>query len=226
MNKRSGKESKKKILGAATRVFSAYGYKGASMRVIAHAAGISLGGLYLYFKNKEDLYTTLIRIRLQDLAAETREAVGDIDDPAKALAAFIAMRVHYARKHRELLLILGKEQGFTFGIRARRQFFREQRRVVEEIVKTGIASGRMRNCKVEEVAKIIISTLRGLILSMLVEPDALFSPEECSTLVLEGLLVRGPQSFLSGDKRVATREVRLRKQCARNEDIRNRRDTC
>jgi AcrR family transcriptional regulator len=189
MNKRSGKESKKRILTAATRVFSAYGYKGASMRMIAQAADISLGGLYLYFKNKEDLYTTLIRIRLNKLTEETRKVLRGVDDPAGAIRTFITMRVNYAKKHRELILLLGKEQGFTFGIRARKQFFREQRRVVEEIVRKGIASGRMRKCNVEEVAKVIICALRGFIISMLVEPDALFSAEECSTLVLEGLRV-------------------------------------
>ena len=194
MNKRSGKESKKKILSAATRVFSEYGYKGASMRMIARSADISIGGLYLYFKNKEDLYTTLIRISLNDLAGETREALGDIDDPAEAIRTFITMRVHYAKKHRELILILGKEQGFTFGIKARKQFFKEQRKVIEEIVRKGITSGRIRKCKVEEVAKIIICALRGFILSMLVEQDALFSPEECGTLVLEGLLAKEPES--------------------------------
>ena len=194
MNKRSGKESKKKILSAASKVFSAYGYKGASMRMIARSADISIGGLYLYFKNKEDLYTTLIRISLNDLAGETKEALGDIDDPAKAIRIFITMRVNYAKRHRELILILGKEQGFTFGIKARKQFFREQRKVIEGIVRKGITSGRIRNCKVEEVAKIIICALRGFILSMLVEPDALFSPEECSTLVLEGLLAKEPES--------------------------------
>lgn len=188
MNKRSGKESKKKILHAATKVFSEYGYKGASMRMIARSAEISAGGLYLYFKSKEDLYTTLIAIRLNDLAEETREALGNIDDPARAIRTFITMRVNYAKKHRELVLILGKEQGFTFGIKARKQFFREQRRVVEEILRKGVASGRLRHCKVEEVANIIICALRGFILSMLVEPDALFSAEECSRLVLEGLL--------------------------------------
>jgi len=194
MNKRSGKESKKKILSAATRVFSEYGYKGASMRMIARSADISIGGLYLYFKNKEDLYTTLIRISLNDLAGETREALGDIDDPAEAIRTFISMRVNYAKRHRELILILGKEQGFTFGIKARKQFFKEQRKVIEEIVRKGITSGRIRKCKVEEVAKIIICALRGFILSMLVEQDALFSPEECGTLVLEGLLVKEPES--------------------------------
>lgn len=164
------------------------------MRMIAQAADISLGGLYLYFKNKEDLYTTLIMIRLNALAEETREALAGVDDPAEAIRTFITMRVNYAKKHREFIFLMGKEQRFTFGIKARTQFFREQRRVVEEIVRKGVASGRMRNCKAEEIAKIIICALRGFILSILVEPDALFSPEECGTLVLEGLLVNNPGS--------------------------------
>jgi len=191
VNRRSGTESKKKILGAATTVFSQHGYKGASMRTIAEAAGISIGGLYLYFKNKEDLYGTLIRNMLDDLTEETRETLRDIQDPAEAMSTFISMRVKYARKHRGMILVLGREQTFTFGIKAKKKFFKDQRMVVEEIVRKGIASGRFRSCDESEVAKIIICALRGFILSMMIEPDALFSPEECSALILKGILPKG-----------------------------------
>ncbi len=74
MNKRSGAESKKRILDVAMRVFSEHGYSKASMRIIAKASGISIGGLYIYFKNKEDLYLTLVKSRLDDLAASCRRA--------------------------------------------------------------------------------------------------------------------------------------------------------
>jgi AcrR family transcriptional regulator len=78
VNKRSGQESRKKILSAAARVFFAYGYKGAGMRAIAEAAGISTAGLYLYFKNKEDLYTVLVRDNLHALNGEIRETLSSI----------------------------------------------------------------------------------------------------------------------------------------------------
>jgi AcrR family transcriptional regulator len=188
VNKRSGQESRKKILSAAARVFSVNGYKGASMRVIAKGAGISAAGLYLYFKNKEDLYTTLVRNKLHDLTAEIRETLSSIKDPVVAMSTFISMRVNYARKHRELIFVLGREQGFAFGIRAKSRFFREQRKAIEEIIIKGIAAGVFRPCNVKEIAKIIICALRGYILSIIVEPDALFSPEECSEVILKGLL--------------------------------------
>lgn len=188
MNKRSGIESKKKILSSAVRVFSQYGYKGASMRMIARAADISVGGPYLYFKNKEDLYLTLIKKRLEDLSDKTGETLKGIEDPAEAINTFIAMRLNYARKHRELILVQAREHGFTFGIKVKKEFFRQQRKVVEEIIRKGIASGKFRECDAGEVSKIIICTLRGFILSIVVEPDALFSPEECAGLILKGLL--------------------------------------
>lgn len=158
--------------------------------MIAKAADISIGGLYLYFKNKEDLYGTLIRNRLDDLTEETRETLRDIQDPAEAMSTFISMRVKYARKHREMILVLGREQAFTFGLKAKRKFFKDQRRVIEEIVRKGITSGRFRSCAEGEIAKIIICALRGFILSMIVEPEALFSPEECSNLILKGILAK------------------------------------
>ena len=66
MNKRSGKESKKKIIRAAMDVFSVKGYAKASIREIAGVAGISVGGVYLYFRNKEELYRSLINEKMQE----------------------------------------------------------------------------------------------------------------------------------------------------------------
>ena len=43
---------------------------------------------------------------------------------------------------------------------------------------------------VQETARIIFSVIRGFILSIVVEPDSLFSPEECSNLILNGLIRR------------------------------------
>ncbi len=200
MNKRSGEDSRKKILSAAARVFSAHGYKGAGMRVIAESAGISTAGLYLYFKNKEDLYTVLVRDNLHALNTEIRETLDSIEDPVVAMSTFISMRVNYARKHKEFIFLLGREKGFAFGMRAKRRFFKEQRKAIEDILMKGIAAGVFRPCNVKDVAKIIVCVLRGYMLSIIVEPDALFSPEECSEVILKGLLLdkAGPRIGRSG----------------------------
>jgi len=190
MNKRSGINSKERILDAALKVFSEYGYKGASVRMIASTARISIGGVYLYFKNKEELYLTLIKDRFDDFSGKVKTSVSIIEDPVEAISSFIMMYLESAKTHKELILTQGREQGFVFAFDIKRKFFKEQRGVIEGIVARGVQSGVFSECDLKEVAKIIMGTLRGFILSIVVDPDNLFSPEECCRLMLGGLLKR------------------------------------
>ena len=52
--------SRSRILEAARRLFAKYGYEATSMRHIADAAQTSIGNLYFYFVNKEELLETLV----------------------------------------------------------------------------------------------------------------------------------------------------------------------
>ncbi len=51
---------RRRIQEAARSVFSERGYAGASIELIARAAQLSVGAIYLYFRSKEDLYVSLI----------------------------------------------------------------------------------------------------------------------------------------------------------------------
>jgi len=53
-------ETKKNILTAATEEFSAYGFAKASLRHICAKAGVTTGALYSYFKDKDELFETVI----------------------------------------------------------------------------------------------------------------------------------------------------------------------
>ena len=190
MNKRSGIESKKRILRAATRVFTKYGYEKSSMRMIAKASNISIGGLYLYFKNKEDLYVTLMKYRMDDYADTLSKSLDEVQDPVGKMRTYIAISLDYTKKHKELLLIRGRELGLKLGTDIKRKFFQRQQILVEEIIQSGIILGVFRSCNVKEAARVIRSAIRGFILSIFFKEDALFSPEECSNLILNGLMRR------------------------------------
>jgi AcrR family transcriptional regulator len=56
-------EKRAAIIEAAMKVFAEKGYRGATSRGIAEAAGITPGTIYWYFKNKEDLFRAVIRER-------------------------------------------------------------------------------------------------------------------------------------------------------------------
>lgn len=188
MNKRSGIESKKKILGAAVKVFSRYGYAGASIREIAKASGISIGGVYLYFKNKEELYLSLIKERISEKNQRIRSAVESAGSPAEALSVFVDMHLEYAMKNKELILMHIREHGFTFRMDIKREYLRRQTRMVGKIIERGIREGEFRKCNVNETAKIIMGSLRGIMLSMAVEDERSITAKGLNELLMRGLL--------------------------------------
>jgi AcrR family transcriptional regulator len=193
MNRRSSHESKDRILGAALKLFSEHGYQRTGMRTIAQSAGISVGGLYLYFRNKEDLCLTMIKDRLDDLSKELTDGIGSERDPVRALQAYIRIHLDYARRHRELILAQSREFGFEFGLETKQAFFTKQRKTITHLIRTGVRQGVFGHCDVKEATKIITGILRGFILSIVVDPDNLFSTDECSRLIMRGLLARAQQ---------------------------------
>lgn len=193
MNRRSAIESRKNILDAALVIFSDYGYRGASMRMIAEHAGISVGGLYLYFKSKEELCLTMLKDRFEDLVVQLEKVALNNKNPIDAITQYITISVEYAKHHRELILAQSREQGFTFGIDIKKKFFRKQRKLVEMIIRNGIDSGHFGDCNTKEVTKIVMSTVRGFLLSIVVDPENLFQPDECVRFMLQGFLKREVQ---------------------------------
>jgi AcrR family transcriptional regulator len=190
MNKRSAEETKKNILEAAQSVFTEHGYAQASMRTIAKAAGTSVGGLYLHFRNKEELYLTLMQDRMKMLNDLTEEALFKVDDPAEAVAAFISISIDFARKNKEMIILQGRELGFSFGIDRKREFLRERRELLADIIRKGMKTGIFRERDADEAAWIIFNMLRGFVVSMVIDEEVLCTAEAYIEMLLHGLLRR------------------------------------
>lgn len=188
MNRRSGIESKKRIIDAAMGVFSRHGYAKANIREIAKTAGISVGGVYLYFKNKEELYKSLVNDRMIDFGSKIEMVAEQTKSATVVLSNFLRLYIENALKHKEFILLHIREHGFTFGMDEKRQFFRKQRRLIEKIILSGIRTGEFRRCNAKEMAKIIMGSLRGILLSMALNDDVIVTPKGLNEFVLNGLL--------------------------------------
>lgn len=87
---------KREILEGARRVFRAEGFDGASMDKIARAAGVSKGTLYVYFRNKEDLFMEMVSVDRREAAEQlcTFEDGGDVSDKLQQVGErFVAMMI-------------------------------------------------------------------------------------------------------------------------------------
>ncbi len=83
---REKERRRQQIMVAAKRVFSDKGFSKATMEDIAQEAELSPGTLYLYFKNKEELYASLSLRILQYLLIRVEHVNDDKDaDPEQKL---------------------------------------------------------------------------------------------------------------------------------------------
>jgi AcrR family transcriptional regulator len=74
---RDRERRRQQILVAAKRVFSGRGYHKATMEEIAREAELSPGTIYLYFKNKDELYASLTLRVLQFLLIRLEQIQND-----------------------------------------------------------------------------------------------------------------------------------------------------
>lgn len=68
-----------KIVAAAEKEFLTYGFTDASMRRIAHEAGMSASGLYKHFASKEEMFSALVEPACQGLLDAIRQEINDQD---------------------------------------------------------------------------------------------------------------------------------------------------
>jgi len=78
-------ERREAILAAALDEFSSRGFEAARLEDVARRAGVAKGTIYLYFRDKENLFQELIRTMLTPLVG-TIEAMGQADVPLPMLA--------------------------------------------------------------------------------------------------------------------------------------------
>ncbi|WP_018162106.1 TetR/AcrR family transcriptional regulator [Smaragdicoccus niigatensis] len=90
------------ILDAARAVFEAEGLQGASMRMIAKAAGYTPGAIYAYFPSKEHIYAAALGESLERLKAATEAAVATGTPAQRFVAAGLAFFDFYDTNPRDL----------------------------------------------------------------------------------------------------------------------------
>lgn len=84
------KESKKDLIAdTALSCFMVSGYGGTSVDEIVKASGVSKGGIYWYFKSKEDIFLYLIERWVKEWIAEYLTLIKDTDSTADKLKKYL-----------------------------------------------------------------------------------------------------------------------------------------
>lgn len=96
-----GKETVTRLLRAGQQVVEERGHDDARVDDIVDVAGLSHGTFYLYFRDREDLLHSLIRLAARDLTPLAEELRGVPTEPA--LASWIEQVILAFDRHAEVL---------------------------------------------------------------------------------------------------------------------------
>ncbi len=180
------------ILEAAAQVFARHGFRGATTRAIAQAAGVAEGTIFRYFPTKRHLLLALFEaftirpIRQQLQALETME-------PQEWLETFLAERLTAMRAHLPLMQALYQEIRTDEAVR---QAFVEQiARPFLEQVQALLATALQRRQRALHPALVlwaIWGALHGVtIFGMEMDPDLAALPPEQIARELTALFLWG-----------------------------------
>ncbi|MFN3261955.1 MAG: TetR family transcriptional regulator C-terminal domain-containing protein [Pikeienuella sp.] len=89
-------ENRARIAAAALDIFSAEGFRGATVDAIAERAGMSKPNLLYYFPTKDAIYREVLERLLEDWLAPLR-ALDEAGDPVQEIAAYLDRKIEMAR---------------------------------------------------------------------------------------------------------------------------------
>lgn len=124
-NLKNDKETKSKLLFSAKQEFMEKGYMKASLRNICKDAGVTTGALYFFFKDKEDLFASLVKEPLdklfnimnqhysEELVTSKLDESGKLDFSEDLEVVKLVLH-HMYQYYDEFQLVLNKSQGSCF----------------------------------------------------------------------------------------------------------------
>jgi len=87
------------LLDAAEEVFGDRGYHDTTLKEVADLAEFSVGSVYSFFQNKDDLFLHVFLRRGEAFLRGLRDAVRGEDPPVDKLRAIVAFEVGFFREH-------------------------------------------------------------------------------------------------------------------------------
>lgn len=99
-------KTKKNIFEASVKVFSNYGYTGATMDMVMATAGVAKGTIYYHFESKEELFCFVIEEGIALINNEIFEATKDVEDSFDRMKASAKVQLRYVFKNKDLFKVI------------------------------------------------------------------------------------------------------------------------
>jgi len=182
----ASEQRRQAILEAAIDVFSSDGFATARLDDVAAKAGVAKGTIYLFFKDKEDLFEQILLSALSPVLGKAQALAGDSSLPLDALLeqllAFLRKEILETRRKDILRLIITEGHRFPrIAEMYHREVVSKGMVIMRSIVRKAHARGELASDDLERFPQLVFAPV-----VLAVVWDGLFS--KFQPLDVEGLL--------------------------------------
>ncbi|MBK6793794.1 MAG: TetR/AcrR family transcriptional regulator [Anaerolineales bacterium] len=160
------------ILNSAIKVFSKKGFEAARMEDIAKTAKLSVGGVYWYYKSKEEIIIAIME-QLIDKDVKDLRALLEAEGSVRArLEAYISLSIEAAQEYipitYELYSLAHRNAKVKNHIRA---FLQTYHSVLEQFIQQGIDRKEFKSANAREAALTLASLYEGTLELTMLDPE-------------------------------------------------------
>jgi len=191
-------DNKTKISQAAVHVFSREGFHHARMAAIAEEAGVAVGTIYNYFKDKDDLMLSIFEENFH-FRMDFLKQLGHTSLPLRdQIQHLLESHFEQIRGQQELAELVLFER-FHRGSQLRDRILALQKTIIDQIaefIRTGIDEGWVRPCHPNVVAQALFDLVQTMTACwVFASPDdeddiSASAPKELADLIWMGLGIR------------------------------------
>ncbi|MFA5092913.1 MAG: TetR/AcrR family transcriptional regulator [Candidatus Omnitrophota bacterium] len=156
------------ILKAAEHVFALKGYYEATMQDIAKEAQYATGTVYLYFKDKDALYLSLVESKYKDLLSILKEETSKTQSVRVKLEILIREKLSFFERNRDFFRIFISERNKSVGRFHKLAVVSQHREFIAQLI--GLAQEEhilRKEYPCEKIAEIFISILMSVVFNWL-----------------------------------------------------------
>lgn len=161
-------ELRRAILDAAREAFVRDGYEAVSMRMLADAVGCSHPALYLYFKDKREIFDAIVEESFAQLEAALRAMKVSGNDPVrrarKAARAYVDFGLSNPHAY-EFAFVLRRPEGSPANAPHRSYF------LMRALVQRCIDEKRFRAMDVDVASQALWTAVHGVTAMLIARPD-------------------------------------------------------
>lgn len=186
---------KHEILQKSLDVFVEQGYEDATFQKIADHCGITRTTLYIYFKNKHEIFLGSIKELLCELELELRQIITKDENSLETLHKILFAIIDACENNKKLFSVLLnylmqlKKAGIDTNERVRRRVIK-MRHLLSTVLIKGIQNGEVKNVNVKDMNELFYGMIEASIFRIAVlNQDSITEVKKAITQTVELLKI-------------------------------------